>query len=1062
MKRTFFTGLIFCFSFVQGQTYHFRHYTEDNGLDQNYVYSISQSDKGYLYCTTGQGMSVFDGFKFRVISNKRLYDNFVTTHFTDSRDVTWLGQNQNGISFLKNDSLFALNAPGLSDHKVVKIAEDKRYNIWVATAGGGFYKIGRDLRITRVTGSPDYISSFCFDKNGEILAATSEGLKLVGPRADGSWGERHISSLLADKNIRQVIPANSDLQQFWVLTSDNIVYGLTLQKDGAYKVFSALGDQLGLKSDISCIYADKGDNLWIGLAEGGACQLVFRGSVIRMKYAILRISKSNGFVLSNISSIYEDREGNIWFGSLGDGLVQKSAEKFSFFGTSEGLTDTEIKKVLAESGKIWVGSESGLGVYNRYTGAYSRFGAQHGFTGSHVSSLAFDSSGRLWIGTAEKGIYVMDTLKKKFVHFSQQHKLRSLTINNLSFFGNAIYAGTTEGLYVIHPDDEIEYLTTNEGLLHNNVLQVYGDRQKRLWIASHGAPPYYIKDGKAVPFKKVVGLDSYNINSYCEDARGNIWIATEGDGLFFYNNRQFVNYTAEQGLFSDYCNGVVADEAGNIWVTHRSGLSEKKHHRDYFNHYSEQNGLVMNENSLNGLSRDGDQLWFATSDGLVNFDLETTIMAEIRPKILLRSLLINDSVFDVKAHNVLKYGYYSVRLDFIAISLSEPGSIQYRYRLIGADTAWKSTTERSIDYAKLGDGAYTLEIVACNTNNGLCSELSRTTFKIKPPVWQSFLFYLLILAGVVFLTYSIILLRTRNLRRTQLLLQLKVKQKTFLLQREKEAVEAIKMELEEKNKDITDSISYAKRIQDSILPPEELLDELFDENYFVMFKPKDIVSGDIYWAASMNVNSNNKAPLAIAAVVDCTGHGVPGAFLSIMANDFLKQSIIDQDVNQPDEILNFLNEHVSSHLNQSKAKNQIRDGMDIALIGIDKARSKLYFSGANNPIYIFRRSGNEIDQIILTATKQAIGLVTEDTVRFAIREFTLQKGDTIYLFSDGYADQFGGENNKKLTYKRFREILCEAFELPLPEQGKLLATRFEEWKKNTPQTDDVCVMGIRF
>jgi serine phosphatase RsbU (regulator of sigma subunit) len=221
------------------------------------------------------------------------------------------------------------------------------------------------------------------------------------------------------------------------------------------------------------------------------------------------------------------------------------------------------------------------------------------------------------------------------------------------------------------------------------------------------------------------------------------------------------------------------------------------------------------------------------------------------------------------------------------------------------------------------------------------------------------------------------------------------------------------------------------------------------------------VSGDFYWAAQLNVNNNTNMPLVLAAVVDCTGHGVPGAFLSIMANDFLKQSIVDPDVQTPSEILDFLNEKISSHLNQASSKNKMRDGMDIALIGIDKPKRKLYFSGANNPIYIFREVNGVIDQIILTATKQAIGLISEETVKYAIREFNLVKGDIVYLFSDGYADQFGGENNKKLTYKRFRELMVAAFHLPMAEQKSFLEKAFDDWCANTDQIDDVTVMGIR-
>ena len=197
-------------------------------------------------------------------------------------------------------------------------------------------------------------------------------------------------------------------------------------------------------------------------------------------------------------------------------------------------------------------------------------------------------------------------------------------------------------------------------------------------------------------------------------------------------------------------------------------------------------------------------------------------------------------------------------------------------------------------------------------------------------------------------------------------------------------------------------------------------------------------------------------------MIDCTGHGVPGAFLSILANDFLKQSLTVKNVNTPDEILNFLNESVSSHFNQQGSKRRIRDGMDIALIGIDYLNYRLYYAGANNPIYIFRQAENDcVEEIIVKATKQAIGSEAEQTVPYKLEEIDLQKGDMIYLFSDGFADQFGGPKNKKLTYKAFRTILAEAYPLEVSQQKEYIEAKLEEWKDGTEQTDDVCVLGIR-
>ena len=276
-------------------------------------------------------------------------------------------------------------------------------------------------------------------------------------------------------------------------------------------------------------------------------------------------------------------------------------------------------------------------------------------------------------------------------------------------------------------------------------------------------------------------------------------------------------------------------------------------------------------------------------------------------------------------------------------------------------------------------------------------------------------------------------------------------------------ISAQKITLEYQNEEIKSSIRYAKRIQDSLLPPNEIMDELFHHNYFVYYNPKDIVSGDFYWAAPVTTNGEMSTRLSLAAVVDCTGHGVPGAFMSIVGSNFLKQSLTDKNVNNTAEALDFLNKKIISTLNQStNTETKIRDGMDVALIGIDYSKNKLYYSGANNAIYIIRKHSINAELITLKPTKQAIGSINDSIINYSLETFDLIKGDTIYLFSDGYPDQFGEVENKKLNYKRFKAILMEAFEMPIHQQRIHLASSFEKWLGKAEQTDDVCVMGIKF
>jgi len=262
--------------------------------------------------------------------------------------------------------------------------------------------------------------------------------------------------------------------------------------------------------------------------------------------------------------------------------------------------------------------------------------------------------------------------------------------------------------------------------------------------------------------------------------------------------------------------------------------------------------------------------------------------------------------------------------------------------------------------------------------------------------------------------------------------------------------------------EIRSSIRYARRIQDSLLPSEEDLKDLFDENYFVYYKPKDIVSGDFYWASPVTTSTDTPHRLSLAAVVDCTGHGVPGAFLSIVANNFLKQSLKEKDVNNTAEALDFLNQKITSTLNRNmRSSVRVNDGMDLSLVAIDYEKHKLYYSGANNPVYIVRRLDQEPELTILKPTKQGIGYAVENIQPYDVQTFNILAGDTIYLFTDGFADQFGGSNDKKLNYKRFKEILVQASEMPIALQKNFLENNFENWRGTTEQTDDVCVMGIK-
>ncbi len=296
-------------------------------------------------------------------------------------------------------------------------------------------------------------------------------------------------------------------------------------------------------------------------------------------------------------------------------------------------------------------------------------------------------------------------------------------------------------------------------------------------------------------------------------------------------------------------------------------------------------------------------------------------------------------------------------------------------------------------------------------------------------------------AGFVFLLLLAFLIY-RNLKQKQ-----KVNTK---LQRAYTQVEEKSNLLEVKNKEITDSIKYAKRLQEAILPSNEFIHSLFP-NSFVFYKPKDIVSGDFYWFEKWGEKK-------LFAAVDCTGHGVPGAFMSIVGYNVLNQSVNESGLWKPNLILNALNKGITKTLKQTVEESTVKDGMDIALCAYDEKTKILEYAGAYNSLWLLRN--NAIQEI--NADKMPIGVfLGEDFKPFTNKEIQLKENDLLYIFTDGYADQFGGPKGKKFKYKKLQELLLSIHHLDMDEQQQRISLTTDEWRGDLEQVDDMLIIGIK-
>jgi len=387
----------------------------------------------------------------------------------------------------------------------------------------------------------------------------------------------------------------------------------------------------------------------------------------------------------------------------------------------------------------------------------------------------------------------------------------------------------------------------------------------------------------------------------------------------------------------------------------------------------------------------------------------------------------------------LNYKEKSILFDYYSICLTDPDVVRYKVKLEGADKDWQPvTTSSQANYPALSPGKYTFMVMACNSEGIWNSKPVTFHFIIKPPFYLTWWFILISVILIVVLVIVYIRVREQNLIKEKIILEEKVVERTA------EVVQK-SMIIEEKNRDITASIRYAERIQRAMLPRENTFEETF-----VLFLPKDIVSGDFYW---MHDNGDTQ----FIAAVDCTGHGVPGAFMSIIGHNSLNKVVREYGLTRPSAILDQLNIEVIKSILQSQEKG-INDGMDLALIAFNKKKFTLEFAGAYNPLYLVRNG----EVIVYKADRFPIGISTmEQKKTFTNVIVDIKPGDMLYMCSDGYADQFGSPEVKKFKSVNVKRILSEIWNLPVQEQKERLEKEIMDWKGELPQVDDIMMIGTK-
>jgi len=1047
--------LICSHTFSYSQTFDFKNYTVSEGLLQSTVNDIKQQKNGYLWFATDGGLCRFDGINFKNYTTQNgLTETAINTIIFDNDDALWVGTATGKIYILQNEKFEQYKLEGDSACKRIQsFFIDKKNTLWVATEGLGAIRINIAKTNKHKSSYKSYdnnvtlgddIHQIYQDKEGIIWFTTQNGIRRFNEAtnsfeifAQGSMPRYYYTSIEQSKTGQMIFGSFG-----------NGVCLLNSQNSNVFFYDYSTGLPEGINPFVK---QDVDSNIWVSCWGSGLCRITNNKMMV--------FNDKNGLPSNKIRCLLQDREGNLWFGTQDNGVVVYRGNKFSHYDKKIGLADNVVNAIKKVGNKIFVGTNYGLSIIEN--GKISNLSISQYVGSDLVTDFALGNNNQIYVSTFKGSILVLDT---KTLQPKGALELKENLVNALYFDeNNVLWVATNKGISFFKNNDNLLKAPVKAAQLDDiEATSFFKDSKNNLWIGTRRSGLIRVTNNEIKYFTKQDGLLHKSPTNITEDESGIIWIGTEGGGLYSFANNKFTNYNATNGLLSDYITTLnYKDKA--LWMGTNKGICKFDLSNKRFFSYNQYDGFRELEVKPHASYVDENKIWYGTINGLATLNISELKYNEIPPFISLTKFEIFGKEYFYPENLSLNYRDKDITFYFAAISFTAPEKVVYQYKLLGFDEDWHtSTNAKFATYTNVVYGNYSFQIKAMN-GDGVWSAPIIYTFEISAPFWMKKWFWLLVFAVIVAGIILYYKYHTKNLKRLKKILEVQVKERTQEVEVKNEMLIMKNVDISLKNKEITDSINYAKRLQDSILPSTQALQNSF-ENIFVLYLPKSIVSGDFYWFTPTQNDKNEKEFLLAAA--DCTGHGVPGAFMCMVATSLLNQIVVDNKIYQPAEVLKNLNNGVRSVLKQQE--NETRDGMDIALCKINLDTKVVEFAGALRPLYIFRDMNTDEKKLTefyfeeIKPDKYPIGGLQYETIRkFENHTVKLNTGDTIYMFSDGYADQFGGNVGKKLMTKKFKEMLHLIQQKTMPEQQKYLHDFFKEWCGEREQIDDVMVIGIR-
>ncbi len=1031
----------------------FVQYETDQGLPQENIQDIFQDTKGYIWFATLGGAVRFNGRKMRVFTtNNGLLSNEVFDIDEDTSSKTIYFATLRGISTYKNYKFDSL----ITDHPFRRIFIDPYNNKWFYGDYGAVILTNKNHEIDlnyKFSHFPQSIKSVVYvPKLKKYLLATNKGLYAVDISFNSfqKLSSKVFFDLFVDED-----------QNIWLSGDDGLYFNDSAQTILSGSIGRKINRQLKIGNDIiSKIIQSRDGAIWL-ISNFRAYQ------IFSLQQTPIVYDQNIGLSGQKILSFFSDNEENYWFG---------------FSGGVQKLSNRSLRIIYPTTLKYY------------------------------VHSLEFDKNNQLWIAFTNSLYVLGDNLIKLSSKLNSEEKSYAVDLgpddNMLVASTNALYLIDTKTFKIVKKHQFKNELPQVEKVFISSNGQIF------ILTGSSGVI-YYLKNFNAEPVKLESPLTAfvYQLTEY-----DGLIVGGNSTGLIYFNGKKFkvlrnlshtvwtlkvINDTlyvgTEQGLgiftagnfhlFRDIdlpnkCVTAIepASDKNHLWIGTNKGFCyvNMKDHKVEFT-VDANDGLPGNEIAFDGLRIDSKGLlWVGTLHGIANYDIKKMSMQKYAPNCQIEAIYLNgEEVYSLP--KVLKYSQNNITFELTGLSFKNEESLMYQYYLRGLKNkyfpGWKGNSYKAT-FQNLPPGNYVFAYRA-KGKDGIWSYYKDVRFQIEKPIWQKTWFIILMIILFISAMYVLIKLREKALKKRNEMLERLVAERTREIELQKVELEQKNAELQQQQEEIIaqrdelarqrdlarkqrdeiqrqqeaimDSIYYAKRIQSAILTPKEQIKKFIPE-FFILYMPRDIVSGDFYWFKKVGDQ-------IIVAAADCTGHGVPGAFMSMLGIALLEEIVMTHRDNlKTGLILDTLRERIIESLHQTGKIEEAKDGMDIALYILNTKTLRLQYSGAFNPLIIIR-NGVLYE---LKANRMPIGIFEDVNDHFDTIYFDTQTNDMIYSFSDGYASQFGGKNGKKFRLSRLRKLLLTISERSMEEQYQALVTALKNWMGVAyEQVDDILVIGVK-